>query len=156
MKCKYLIIIGFHIIINIMVYSIDMLFILNINGECNIAQDYIHYGLVFFLYFIVGRTFLQKVSLIESAQIVSVIFWINLALIVSGFMIINTCSPWVNQENGILFMFLYNLFNYAVLQKTGHWVDSMIFLDDIIYIFGVTIPSILILLGRLSYNANEK
>ncbi len=40
MKSKYLIIIGFHIIINIMVYSIDMLFSTNINGECSIAKNW--------------------------------------------------------------------------------------------------------------------
>lgn len=156
MKSKYLIIIGFHIIINIMVYSIDMLFSTNINGECNIAQDFIHYGLVFFLYFIIGRNFFQRASLIKTAKIVSIIFWINLALIVIGFMLINTSSSCVTQENGILFIFLYNLFNYAVLRKTGHWVDSMIFWDYIIYVFGAIIPSLLIFLGKLSYKVNKK
>ncbi len=44
----------------------------------------------------------------------------------------------------------------AVLRKTGHWVDSMIFWDDIIYVFGAIIPSLLIFLGKLSYKVNKK
>jgi hypothetical protein len=125
-----------------------------VDGQIKPIAIFIHYGLVFILYFIIGRFLLKRMSIIKSFKLATVIFGINFILVAGGLLIINLVSSII--ENGVLLLFLYNIFNYAIFYGYSTLVDSMIFIEKIIYVFMAFIPTILILLGRLSYGVNKK